>query len=713
MTEEVDIKFGGDASGANAAINQVAHALAEVFGGGIENAIEQLKELGEGLLAVFTIEKIAEFVKSIGELGEQTERTAAMLGISTEQVGKFNAIAELTGGSSERMTFALERLQLNLAKVKDTSSPAGAALDALGLSAKQLITLPIPEQMALISDKVAQFADGGQKTAIVMALLGRGGAQMIPVLDQGRQGFEELGAVAERAGTALDEMTTKGLAQSAHATTELGLSFTGLGVTIFGIFKPAIDGIVAGLTDMVQGFNDSLKSGGFVRDMLDLLSVALNVVIATLRIVSLGLKLFWDTAILVVDEVGIAFIGLGKLIKNTMTFHWAGTKEAFSSMIGDMKERAAAWSIDVIKDTEHTAAAINKIFAAATNNGEAEKKPNAPSMDMGKADSASAALKALDGQIKILELGLAEKKAILNAEVAQGQITEDMKFAQVEQYTEKAYQAEQALYQKELALDNLKPEQKQTVLNKIAELEQKHRTEMINLDAQSVAARTKIFEQYGNALESSFNGQLRGLLAGTTSFVQAGKAILGDMIIFALEQFVKMGMQWGVQQLAMTTATQTGALARATAEQAASASGNAINYANAAASILRSSVQTFAGVFANLSPVLGPAASGPAAASQAAVAASVGELVPALDVGAWNIDRTTFAQLHPDELVAPAPVAPFVRDFLSGNNKGSGGDSYSLQISALDGQSVKRLFMQQGGALLSSLKKQLRQGATA
>src|SRR6202012_921890 len=105
-------------------------------------------------------------------------------------------------------------------------------------------------------------------------------------------------------------------------------------------------------------------------------------------------------------------------------------------------------------------------------------------------------MKAVAGQIKALQQGLREKQVVLNAEAQQHKITQDQKFAALEAETQKEYQAELALLQKELALDGLRATQAQAVENRIAALKQKNNLDMIKLDEQSIAAAQHAWDGY-------------------------------------------------------------------------------------------------------------------------------------------------------------------------------------------------------------------------
>lgn len=90
---------------------------------------------------------------------------------------------------------------------------------------------------------------------------------------------------------------------------------------------------------------------------------------------------------------------------------------------------------------------------------------------------------------------------------------------------------------------------------------------MLRLDEQAIAQQQKMWSSALGSIETAFNSQLRGLLAGTTTWSAAWKKMLGDMIIKFIEMCETLVVKWAAAQLAQTTAATTGAAARAAAEQ--------------------------------------------------------------------------------------------------------------------------------------------------
>jgi hypothetical protein len=321
-----------------------------------------------------------------------------------------------------------------------------------------------------------------------------------------------------------------------------------------------------------------------------------------------------------------------------------------------------------------------------------------------QAAQAALQVKDIGAEIKLLQLGLAEQKTVLDAEASQFQITQNQKYALLEEETQKEYEAELALLNREAALGGISVKQWNEVLVKIAELKEKHNEDMQRLDEQAIAQQQQMWTSALGSIETAFNSQLRGLLAGTTTWSQAFKKILGDLIIQFIEMCETTVVKWAAAQLAQTTASTTGAAARAAAEQSASSAGMLSTIANAVKAIMTDAGQAFAGVFAFLAPTMGPAAAGPAAAAQASVSAAA-----IFDVGTDYVVRGGLALIHPGETIIPSArgSGPF-------SGAGMGAQVHapvSINVAALDAQSVKRFFNDNSSHMMRAINDAVKRGA--
>ena len=385
----------------------------------------------------------------------------------------------------------------------------------------------------------------------------------------------------------------------------------------------------------------------------------------------------------------------------------ASTGEAVAK-IGDVHEALASLT-QPVADVAGALGGLRSAFATAL-------APSTVTEARKAFDDLNEHVASMGTQIKLLHQGLAERKIVLQAEAQQFAITQNQKFALLKDETEKEYKAELELLNKKIELGNLEGKAKQQVLDKIALLNAKHNTDMVRLDAQAIAEQASEWNKALSMITSSFNSQLRGLLAGTTTWSQAWKKMLGDMIIKFIEAAEQMLQKWIAMELAKTTASTTGALARQAAEESASSAGIVGVLANALKSIFASAGQTMAEVTAAVAPTTGPAAPAiGAAAGATTLSAALGVFGGAHAIGDWTVPSTGLAFLHKNEVVVPerGGFAEGFRRAMGGGGArpaASGGDTH-VHIAALDSRSISRFFDDNAHHMVRALQRGLKGGA--
>lgn len=359
------------------------------------------------------------------------------------------------------------------------------------------------------------------------------------------------------------------------------------------------------------------------------------------------------------------------------------------------------------QDVTNVAGALAGLHSAFSAALPADKLDEARKAFDGLGDQTARAagqIRDMGTEIKLLHLGLAERKIVLQAEAQQFAITQNQKFALLKDETEKEFQAELKLMEDKLGLNETEAEEKKRLYDKILLLKAKHNIDMAKLDAQAIAEQTKEWNKGLSMITSSFNTQLRGLLAGTTTWSQAWKKMLGDMIIKSIEFGEQMLQNWIAVELGKTTASIAGNTARKASDEAGAAASLATTLATAVKAITVDAAKVFGGVFGFLAPDMGPAAAAPAAAASATV---LSEMPPSMDVGGFVL-RSGLAMVHQGEVIPAAQV----RTPYAGN--GMGGDTHispNINITAMDSRSIRRFFDDNAHHMVRALQRGLKGGA--
>lgn len=227
-------------------------------GAGIAAATEAINDLGAAIPKA--IDQVTTFGQQVLTLSRQTGATAET---SSELLDAF----ERFGVSSQQASVSLGLFSKNLNTYADSTQAAqskstgfAGAIDSLGLTVKDSsgALIPMSDQLLNVADRFAAMPDGIQKTADAVALFGRSGKDMIPVLDQGREGLQEAMDAAEKYGLVLNGSDIDAVKQFGFAHKDLDEAMSGVTLQIGVALIPALAKLAEGVAGLAQGFNQSV-----------------------------------------------------------------------------------------------------------------------------------------------------------------------------------------------------------------------------------------------------------------------------------------------------------------------------------------------------------------------------------------------------------------------------------------------------------------------
>lgn len=222
--------------------NRVSGGLRGMVGaaGGLSGALGALAPVVTGVGLGAMAKGAIDAADDMNDLSQKT-------GVSVEQLSKFKQAADASGSSIEGVGGAMIKLNKNLATGNDK---AANALKDLGISAEDANgNLKSTDQIMLeVADKFAKMPDGAAKSATAMALFGKSGADMIPMLNGGSEAVSKLSAT----------MTTE-FAQGADALNDklvaVQTKLTTLGVNLGTALMPALNIVADGVIALANGFS--------------------------------------------------------------------------------------------------------------------------------------------------------------------------------------------------------------------------------------------------------------------------------------------------------------------------------------------------------------------------------------------------------------------------------------------------------------------------
>ncbi len=285
-----------------------AKQLLGSLGGGIMSVLKRIFSLGGALVGVAGVGGLGLLYKRTADNIDATAKLAVSLGLTTEALVGLQYAANISGVSAAELETAFRRMEKTIGDAKVGLSTAVRALEALGLTAKELDALAPDEQFRLIAERLKGVATQSEKARIAQDLFGRSGMTLIPLLNEGADGMAALAEVAKRMGLVFDAEAAAKVEMANDAMTNLNKTITG-GVQQAVIqLAPYVEVLVKKITELamsgdgvagkMRGVFEFLATGwGIMIDIVNLVKAAYLTVLAGVQKVMQGVAYAMDFVI--------------------------------------------------------------------------------------------------------------------------------------------------------------------------------------------------------------------------------------------------------------------------------------------------------------------------------------------------------------------------------------------------------------------------------
>ena len=193
---------------------------------------------GAAIAIKFGADSVATFKRVAGEVSK-LKRVA---GLTTEDASRLAFSFKQTGVDAEKGTKGMQILAKNLTNAADGGKKAAAMTKLLGVgfTDAQGKVLPMSKLMPKLADRFASMPDGAQKTALAMKLFGKSGTDLLPFLNKGSKGLDELAKKSDKFGNTLTDKQLDALKQSKQAQRDWDAAMQGLQVTLGANLLPLL-----------------------------------------------------------------------------------------------------------------------------------------------------------------------------------------------------------------------------------------------------------------------------------------------------------------------------------------------------------------------------------------------------------------------------------------------------------------------------------------
>lgn len=165
--------------------------------------------MGMALGAGMVVAGITSAVQSAFELGSSLSEASEKMGVTVEGLQRLRVAARETGVSNEQLDSAMTKLNKSLGELQLGEAAATKAYAQIGLSADQLKGKKPDEALRLIADALNKIPDPQQRIAIGSELMGRGFAQLIPMISGGSEALDKYAEQSKKSGEVSDENAKK------------------------------------------------------------------------------------------------------------------------------------------------------------------------------------------------------------------------------------------------------------------------------------------------------------------------------------------------------------------------------------------------------------------------------------------------------------------------------------------------------------------------
>jgi len=325
---------------------------------GFNNLKGAVAGFGAAIAGSAIVAGLGAVIKKSIDAGDELFNLQAKTGVAASALIGIGNAAKLADVDVGTLGKGLTKLNVNLVKAAEGNEDLARKFKALGVDVKDANGQVVPADKALkqIADRFADMPDGAQKAAAAVALFGKAGADLIPLLNEGAASMEKFTYKVGEDFAARSDLFN-------DTITELGIKTQGFGLELTDALLPALQSILEVFADLFD--TDQDWTALFLVIKVGIQSIA-AAIFATIKLVDQFIKV-----------IVYSFDAVDKALKGD----FAGAGKAISDGVGTGIEQAK-------KDF----AQLQKIFTDAPSPGTGRRTGGRSlAMDTSAADAAGAA----------------------------------------------------------------------------------------------------------------------------------------------------------------------------------------------------------------------------------------------------------------------------------------------------------------------------------
>lgn len=227
----------------------------------ISDAIKSgLQALANGVKAVGSA--MAESITAGAEYADNILTLSTQTGISTENLQKYNAVAELVDVSTETMTKSMAKNIKSMTSAQEGTGAMAEAYAKLGVSVTDAEgNLRDSETVYWETiDALKNITDETERDSVAMEILGKSAQELNPLIAQGSEGIKAMGEEAVKMGAVLSEDALQSLGAVDDEMQRFSSITGATGNLLASAFAPMVSDAMSGVNQFTAEINGLISA---------------------------------------------------------------------------------------------------------------------------------------------------------------------------------------------------------------------------------------------------------------------------------------------------------------------------------------------------------------------------------------------------------------------------------------------------------------------
>lgn len=239
----------------------------------MQRDLKKLANFASAYVGVEAFKAFATFAKGSIDAADKLSDLAQTTGVSAEKLSAMQFAAKMSGSSAEALNGGLIKLQSSMAKATDSGSKQARAFAAIGVATRDSTGAMrgTDAVFADVAEAISELPDGAEKSALAMQIFGKSGAELVPVLNNGKEGLASLSAEAASLGLIISTET-------ANSANEFNDQLDKLEAAGGGLVNAIAAGVVPSLSSLTGSLLESASNADFFRSVQEGVAAAMEFV---------------------------------------------------------------------------------------------------------------------------------------------------------------------------------------------------------------------------------------------------------------------------------------------------------------------------------------------------------------------------------------------------------------------------------------------------